>query len=61
MMCRQLLDHIDYLDQAVDSIDREIDQLMVPFADARDQLDTIPDIAKRIAEIVVGEIGVDMT
>jgi len=61
VMCRQLLEHIDYLDQAVDRLDTEVDRLMVPFADARDQLDTIPGIAKRCAEIVIAEIGTDMS
>ncbi len=59
-MCRQLLDHIDYLDAAISRIDDHVDALMVPFVDARDRLDTIPGIAKRCAEIVIAEIGVDM-
>lgn len=60
-MVRQLLDHIDYLDVAVARLDTDVDALMVPFVDARDRLDTIPGIAKRCAEIVIAEIGVDMT
>lgn len=59
-MARELLDHIDYLDVAVTRLDDHVDVLMVPFVDARDRLDTIPGIAKRCAEIVVAEIGVDM-
>ncbi len=60
-MARELLDHIDYLDLAVTRLDEDIDALMVPFVEARDQLDTIPGIAKRNAEIVIAEIGVDMS
>ncbi len=59
-MCRTLLDHIDYLDAAVAGLDDDVDALMVPFVDARDRLDTIPGFAKRCAEIVIAEIGVDM-
>ncbi len=59
-MARHLLDHIDYLDVAVAQLDDDVDALMVPFVDARDRLDTIPGIAKRCAEIVIAEIGVDM-
>lgn len=59
-MARELLDHIDYLDLAVARLDDDVDALMVPFVDARDRLDTIPGIAKRCAEIVIAEIGVDM-
>ena len=35
--------------------------MMAAFAEARDRLDTIPGIAKRLAEIIIAEIGVDMT
>jgi transposase len=59
-MARQLLDHIDYLEVAVARLDEDVDALMVPFVEARDRLDTIPGIAKRCAEIVIAEIGVDM-
>jgi transposase len=34
---------------------------MGPFAESRDRIDTIPGIARRNAEIIVAEIGVDMT
>jgi len=61
VMARELLDHIDYLDLAVTRLDDQVDVLMIPFVDARDRLDTIPGIAKRCAEIVIAEIGVDMT
>ncbi len=60
-MTRELLGHIDFLTAALARLDAEVDELMVPFADARDRLATIPGIAKRTAEIVIAEIGVDMT
>ncbi len=59
-MARELLDHIDYLDLAVTRLDDHVDELMIPFVDARNRLDTIPGIAKRCAEIVIAEIGDDM-
>ena len=59
-MCRELLDHIDYLDATISRLDDQVDRLMAPFVDARDRLDTIPGIAKRCAEIVIAEIGADM-
>lgn len=61
VMCRQILNHIDYLDRAVTDLDDNVDQLMSPFAEARDRIDTIPGIARRNAEIIVAEIGVDMS
>jgi transposase len=59
-MARELLDHIDYIQIAVTRLDDTVDALMVPFVDPRDRLATIPGIAKRTAEIVIAEIGVDM-
>ena len=59
-MARELLDHIDYLQIAVTRLDDTVDALMGPFVDPRDRLATIPGIAKRTAEIVIAEIGVDM-
>jgi transposase len=60
-MVKELLAHIDYLEAAVDRLDEQIDVMMIPFVPARDRLDTIPGIAKRTAEIIIAEIGVDMT
>jgi transposase len=61
VMTRQILSHIDYLDRAVVDLDDQVDRLMDPFAEARDRIDTIPGIARRNAEIIIAEIGVDMT
>jgi transposase len=61
VMTRELLAHIDYFDAAVVRLDDQIDRLMAPFAEARDRFDTIPGIGKRNAEIIVAEIGIDMT
>lgn len=60
-MVRELLAHIDYLDAAIGRLDPTVDQMMVPFLAARDRLDTVPGVAKRTAEIIIAEIGVDMT
>jgi transposase len=60
-MVKELLAHIDYLQAAVDRLDEQIDVMMIPFVAARDRLDTIPGIAKRTAEIIIAEIGIDMT
>jgi transposase len=60
-MVKELLAHIDYLQASVARLDEQIDVMMIPFVPARDRLDTIPGIAKRTAEIIIAEIGVDMT
>ncbi len=35
--------------------------LIAPFAEARDRLDTITGVGKRAAEVIIAEIGVDMS
>jgi transposase len=35
--------------------------VIAPFAAARDRLDTITGVGKRAAEVIIAEIGVDMT
>lgn len=57
----ELLGRLDALDTTIAHLDARVDVLMAPYADQRDQLDTIPGVAKRAAEIIIAEIGVDMT
>jgi transposase len=61
VLVRELLDHIDYLSGLEDRLDTRVDELIGPFAWARELLDTIPGINRINAEIVIAEIGVDMT
>jgi transposase len=61
LLVGELLAHMDYLDGAIARLDARVDELMVPFVAARDRLMTIPGIKKRNAEIIVAEIGVDMS
>jgi transposase len=55
------LDHIAHLEAAVGRLDREVDTVMAPFAEARDRLDTITGVGKRAAECIIAEIGADMS
>lgn len=57
----EILAHLDYLDESVERLSGAIDEAMAPFADARDRLSTIPGIDRRVAEALIGEIGVDMS
>lgn len=56
-----VLDHIDYLETAIATLDAEVDRVMAPFSKARDHLDSITGIGKRSAESLIAEIGVDMS
>jgi transposase len=57
----QLLAHIDVLDDAIASLDARVVERCAPFADIIELVDTIPGVARRTAEALVAECGVDMT
>ena len=57
----QVLAHIDYLDESIATASGEIARLLAPFATQLAALDTIPGISTRTAEVVIAEIGVDMS
>ena len=59
-MLAQHLSHIDYLDEAIARLDEEVAQKMRPFDDALAIWDTLPGINRRVAEIIVAEIGADL-
>jgi transposase len=61
VMCRMHLDHIDHLSGVVDRLDAEIATVIRPFDSQLAHLQTIPGVGRRVAEVVVAEIGVDMT
>jgi hypothetical protein len=60
-LARLMLAHIDQLATAIAALDDEVDREMAPFTAQRDRLDTIPGVSKRAAEVMIAEIGVDMT
>jgi transposase len=61
LLARMHLDHIDHLDTMVAGLDAQVDRLMGPFAEPATRLLTITGVGKRTAEVVISEIGVDMS
>ncbi len=57
----EILAHIDYIDESIGRLQAGIDELISPFADARDRLCTIPGVDTILAEAITAEIGVDMS
>jgi transposase len=57
----QQLAHIDYLEASITTVSEEVDRVLAPFVAQVAQLDTIPGINKRTAEVLIAEIGVDMS
>lgn len=60
LLCRQILDHLDFLDDAIDTLNQAIGERLAPFEDERCRLSTIPGVAQRTSEVIIAEIGVDM-
>jgi transposase len=56
-----LLRHIEFLDDAIATCDQEIATRTAAQADTLARLDTIPGVAQRTAEVIVAELGADMT
>jgi transposase len=56
-----LLAHLDYLEEAIEALTIRIEELLNPFAETLDRLDTIPGISRQTAEVLIAEIGLDMT
>jgi transposase len=57
----QLLSHLDYLEEAIATLSTEIESRLAPFAEALTRLDSIPGINRRTAEVIIAEVGVDMS
>jgi transposase len=61
LLVRLALGHLEHLEGTIAALDRRVDEVMAPFARARDRLDTITGVGKRAAETILAEIGTDMT
>jgi transposase len=58
---RQLLDHIDWLEDAISALDQRIVKLTADRAEMIERLQTIPGIGLRTAEVIIAETGGDMS
>ncbi len=56
-----ILSHLDFLDEQITSLSEAIEEQMRPFSKAVDLLCTMPGVAQRTAEVIIAEIGTDMT
>ena len=61
VVCRQIIDHIGFLDTAIESLTGEIEERLRPFEEAKELLRTIPGIGETVAQIVIAETGADMS
>ncbi len=56
-----ILAHVDFLDEQIDSLSEAIEEQIAPFGKAVELLSTIPGVQRRTAEVIVSEIGTDMS
>ncbi|MFQ5879627.1 MAG: transposase [Dehalococcoidia bacterium] len=61
LLLESQLRHLDFLDEEVTRMDQEVAQRMGPFGEALQRLDTIPGVGRRTAELLLAEIGPEMS
>ena len=61
ILCRQVIDHLDFLDASIATLSAEICARLVPFEPQVALLTSIPGISATTAEVIVAETGADMS
>jgi transposase len=54
------LEHIDFLDEAIERLDEEVAERLRPFEAELARLDTIPGVGRKTAEVPAAEVGLEM-
>jgi hypothetical protein len=57
----RMLARIDALDTDIAAVETRIEDLIAPFADAVEPLDAIPGVGATAAQVIVAEVGTDMS
>jgi transposase len=57
----QHLAQLDFLDEQIAAYSQEIERLTHPFDDRLARLDTIPGVARTTAELILAEVGADLS
>jgi transposase len=57
----QILTHLDYLDELIATASMEVETQLGPFEPTLMRLDAVPGINRRTAEVIVAELGLDMS
>jgi transposase len=60
-LLQMLLRQVDQLEGLIAEYTGRIEEAMLPFAEAAGRLESIPGLGSRAAEVIVAEIGTDMT
>ena len=57
----QILSHLDFLDEAIEEMSKEVEKRLDPFLQEIELLKTIPGVKQRMAEVILAEIGANMS
>jgi transposase len=60
-LLERMLAHIEDLEEDIEALSQRIEEEIAPFAPAVELLRTIPGVERRAAEVIVAEIGTDMS
>jgi len=60
-LVRAMLDRVDEADRMIARLDQQIEAQVTPFRDVIDLLDGIRGVSVRVAEVMLAEIGADMS
>jgi transposase len=63
LLLRLHLEHIDDLNAKLERLEREIETLQAPFDETNviERLTTIPGVDRKVAQVIIAEIGIDMS
>ena len=61
LLIGQMLAQIDFLDETIATLSERVEELTAPFSRELELLDTIPGVDRRAAEMLLAEIGPDMS
>jgi transposase len=61
LLVGQMLAHVDFLEGAIAETYGQVDVLLRPVADVVERVMTIPGVGRRVAEVLIAEVGLDMS
>jgi transposase len=61
LLVGSILAHLDFLDEQIERLSEAIEAQLAPFGPAVELLRSIPGVETRTAQVIVAEIGVDMS
>jgi len=61
LLIGSILAHLDFLDEQIERLSDAIEEQLRPFAPAVELLRSIPGVERRTAQVIIAEIGTDMS